>query len=245
LAEISKDGTIEYKYISNYAPFINKDGIVKVGNILYKLMEDRMIFITDGDRSKINAALNYHESRPDQNILVSHIEKTKMAANTRAREYHIIKELVAYNYNYSGNGNDKLEVWVYFTRYYNPITTGGGCGWSEEVYVSLEAKNSTKATFGGGWKEKKCSTSAQGGFGIQVVNPPLSQSCDGTPYLGGPMRKLNTPFDFGFEYTSYRVWQIYGGAEIWHFVNPSENFVVNFWSNTYSACLGYNVACNK
>lgn len=242
LVKFSEDGTIEYKYLSNFAPFINKDGIVKVGNIFYKLTEDRMIFIMDGDKSKINTAVNYHESRPDQNILVSHIEKTKIAANTRAREYHIIRDLIRYNQSISGS--NRTEVWAYFTRYYNPITTGAGCGWSEEVYVSLEVKNSTPATFGGGWKEKKCSTSAQGGFGINVVVPPLSESCNGLSYYGGPMRKLNTPFDFGFEYFSFRVWQIYSGAEVWNFVNPSQNYVVNFWSNTYSACLGYNVPCN-
>ena len=249
LVKFSEDGTIEYKYLSNFVPFINKDGIVKVGNILYKLMEDRMIFITDGDRSKIDLALNYHESRPDQNILVSHIEKTAITANDKnklntatARVYHSIKELIRFNSSVSGS--NRTEIWAYFTRYYNPINTGAGCEWSEEVYVSLEVKNATPATFGGGWKEKKCSTSAQGGFGIDVVVPDISLSCTGLPYLGGPMRKLNTPFDFGFEYFSFRVWQIYSGAEIWKYYNPSQNYVVNFWSNTYSACLGYNVPCN-
>lgn len=242
LVKFTEDGTIDTKYMPNYAPFINKDGIVKVGGILYKLTEDRMIFIMDGDKSKINAALNYSESRPDQNVMISHIEKTaridKNESTARA-PYWDVNEQVAYNNGFSGNGNDKLEVWVYFYRSYIPVSP---CGWSVSVYLNINLKSSTKNGFGG-WKEKKCTLSPAGGYSIDVVTPPLAQSCNGLPYMGGALR-ANNSFDFGFDFTSNRTWQIYGGGQIWNYVNSCQNIIVGFWSNSYSQCLGYSVAAN-
>ncbi len=173
MLSIDQEGLINMNVFNEtLAKVVNEDGVVKIGDLIYKYSKDKIRIITNGDKTKLANLHTYTKSDVQNNIYVSDITiKKNQIKNARLGPFSNSCDAR------QGNCNGCRRVIAYEENIYirEPATTSGGqlTGTGEFITtVVYQVKvRSLRRNWIGSWVDATSVLRAYGTYNIDFIDP--------------------------------------------------------------------------
>ncbi|MEQ9373671.1 MAG: hypothetical protein RIG68_00690 [Imperialibacter sp.] len=154
ILDFDEDGVF-YLKIEGYAPsiekFVNRHGLVQIGDSIFSYSEGYIKVITDGNANKIKSLSDYNESNRKENVYVSTVKRETIEIsleNGRSMLFNGTSDCTGYTTGGGQRVKGRAEA------LYSTPSGGQGTG-PYIIYMYLRASNEYKGVFG--WRSKDTS----------------------------------------------------------------------------------------
>lgn len=135
--------------------FVNKAGLVQIGDSLYEYSQKYIKIIRDGDARKLALLKDITESSKEKGVDVIEIRPIELTAEQKANlKINFAADQTCIGYT-GGGGQRVIGRAILGERIYNDIRCEYGCGVVYQPYAYLRAENQYKGLFG--WETKRTS----------------------------------------------------------------------------------------
>ena len=236
------DGVIEAKLDLLIGKLLSTEGVIKVGGVLYKYMQDqRIINVLDGDYNKLSEAEKLTVSDPSKNIYVTRVITT---IHSNSNDRTDTEERTAYDpgdLNNTSVGRKKLTATLkiedaevvlsggYHRRAYQVSLRmrswyRGMNFWGDKVWKDRD----TKMAYEGYW----CAQTSNNGvaYGGWVLNPPVNTTSFAPPILN------DNDYTFTLQTGSSSTWPSSISIAPYQFCQGPQDISIVAWIENIGPC---------